>query len=152
MGESINYFSMAENDYQFLNYDYTHGRIGNIMCYAAQNICERYLKHLIDTYVVETDTTTALKTHSIKVLEKFMKTTLPDFICNWDIVNKVNGYYFSARYPGEDSFMVDKEDVDACWEAVEEVRKNVISYMESHKKKIDILDELKIFKTECSKE
>lgn len=31
----------------------------------------------------------------------------------------VDGYYFTTRYPGEDSIFVDKEDMDICMEAIE---------------------------------
>ena len=51
MEKKLNYFDMAENDYQFLEDDYARGRYGNVMCYCAQNVCERYLKHIIDLYV-----------------------------------------------------------------------------------------------------
>lgn len=72
MEKSLTYFDLAENDYQFLEYDRKAGRIGNIMCSAAQNICERYLKHIIDTYVYDIDTTSILQTHSLKSLRRFM--------------------------------------------------------------------------------
>lgn len=146
MGETkINYFTMAENDFHFLDHDYREGRVGNVMCYVAQNICERYLKHLIDIYVTEVSTTDVLKTHSIKILEKFMKTNLPDFKCDWRTVLNVNGYYYSARYPGEDSFMADKSDVDDCWEAVLETRKSVLNYLENNKKSTLNLNKLNRF-------
>lgn len=48
MEKKLSYFDLAEEDYQFLLYDKKGGRVGNIMCSAAQNICERYLKHIID--------------------------------------------------------------------------------------------------------
>lgn len=57
MEKKLSYFDLAEEDYQFLLYDKKGGRVGNIMCSAAQNICERYLKHIIDTYVLDVDTT-----------------------------------------------------------------------------------------------
>lgn len=42
MEKGLSYFDLAENDYQFLLKDKKEGRVGNIMCSAAQNICERY--------------------------------------------------------------------------------------------------------------
>ena len=122
MGKSLNYYDLAENDYQFLLYDYEHGRVGNILCSSAQNICERYLKHLIDTECINIDTTTILHSHSLKVLRKFIKENIFDFECDWDKVMKADGYYFTTRYPGDDAFFVSKDDVDECWEAVKYVR------------------------------
>lgn len=60
MGKTISYFDLAENDYQFLLQDYRSGRVGNILCSSAQNICERYLKYVIDTECTTIDTTSVL--------------------------------------------------------------------------------------------
>lgn len=49
MGKGMNYFDYAENDYFFYRANYEEHRIGNAMCSSAQGICERYLKHLINT-------------------------------------------------------------------------------------------------------
>ena len=65
MEKGLTYYDLAENDYQFLLKDWQDGRVGNIMCSSAQNICERYLKHVIDTYITECDTTRILQSHSL---------------------------------------------------------------------------------------
>ncbi|MDO4554953.1 MAG: hypothetical protein Q4B70_07410, partial [Lachnospiraceae bacterium] len=57
---------------------------------------------------------------------------LKDFQCRWDVVYRVDGFYFSARYPGDDAFYVDEEDVADCWEAVQEVRRAVVEYLNTH--------------------
>ena len=125
MGKSINYLDLAENDYQFLVVDYESGRVGNILCSSAQNICERYLKHVIDVECTTVDTTHVLHSHSLKTLRNFIKANVTDFECDWSKVMQADGYYFSARYPGDDAFMVTKEDVDECWDAVKYVRELV---------------------------
>lgn len=138
--EKVNYFTMAENDYLFLKFDYEQGRVGNIMCSTAQSICERYLKHVIDlNNRDQEDITDVMKTHSIKRLQKFIQHNIPDFTCNWSVVLQANGYYFSARYPGEDSFIVDKDDVQEAWESVEETRAATLKYLKEHE--MDISDE-----------
>lgn len=129
MDKSLSYYDLAENDYQFLEYDRKKGRVGNIMCSASQNICERYLKHVIDTYIPDINTTSILQTHSLKALRRFLTKNLPDFETNWKIVLQADGYYFSTRYPGDSAFLVEAEDVDECWEAVEETRSSVIQYI-----------------------
>ena len=129
MDKSLSYYDLAENDYQFLEYDRKMGRVGNIMCSASQNICERYLKHVIDTYILNINTTSILQTHSLKALRRFLTKNLPDFKINWKIVLQADGYYFSTRYPGDSAFLVEAEDVDECWEAVEETRSSVIRYI-----------------------
>ncbi len=44
MAKNVTYFDMAENDYKFLYDDYERGRVGNVMCYAAQKILQRMKK------------------------------------------------------------------------------------------------------------
>lgn len=62
MGKRMNYFDYAENDYFFYRANYEEHRIGNAMCSSAQGICERYLKHLVDIYCTDEDTTSVLRT------------------------------------------------------------------------------------------
>ena len=124
----ITYYDLAENDYHFLKDDYESGKIGNLLCSTAQNICERYLKDIINEYCRDVDTTTILRTHSLKGLRSFIRQYISDFSCNWNIIMQADGYYFSARYPGDEAFLVGKEDVDSCWEAVEYTREMVMNY------------------------
>lgn len=128
METKISYFSMAENDYQFFLFDYEHGRVGNAICYGSQSICERYLKHVIDISCVDIDTTHVLKTHNLRSIKQFITGHIPEFQGNWSKILQADGYYFSTRYPGDEAYMVDKEDVEQCWEAVEETRASVLKY------------------------
>lgn len=125
MEKSLNYHDLAENDYEFLSYDYEHGRVGNILCSASQNICERYLKHVIDSECKDMDTSAALHSHSLKYLRRFITKNIPDFECDWSKIMPADGYYFTTRYPGDDAFLVGKQDVDDCWKAVEYTRELV---------------------------
>ena len=38
----------------------------------------------------------------------------------------INGYYFTARYPGDESIEVMKEDMDMCADAVEHCRESIL--------------------------
>ena len=144
MGEELTYFSMAENDYQFLSEDVERGRVANLICYSAQNICERYLKHVITECTDPSiDTTTILRSHSLRTLLRFLKNHVPEFSIDAVIVSKADGYYFTARYPGVDAYNVDKSDVDQCWEAVTHTRGCVLAYMRQidyHQEKNNILN------------
>lgn len=132
MGEELTYFSMAENDYQYLVEDVKRGRVANLICYSAQNICERYLKHVIEQCTdASVDTTSILRSHSLRTLFRFLENYVPDFQADGDIIIKADGYYFTARYPGVDAYNVDKRDVEQCWEAVEHTRASVTAYMKS---------------------
>lgn len=124
--EKIDYYDFAENDYRYLENSYNRGDIGNAMTYIAQNICERYLKSVIEyadcTNLCNGD---EMKTHSLRKLKKFITRNVPEFNCDWSKVLQADGFYFSARYPSEDSFYADKSDIDECWEAVSEVKQAV---------------------------
>lgn len=74
------------------------------MCSSAQNICERYLKEVISRKASELNDTDIMKTHSLKKIKKFIEANIPEFECEWRDVILADGYYFSARYPGEDSY------------------------------------------------
>ena len=71
MESERNYFDFAEDDYQYLKEDYERGRVANYMASMSQNICERYLKHVVETYVIpttekeEAEETKVLHTHNL---------------------------------------------------------------------------------------
>lgn len=129
MEPNITYFSRAEDDYLFLKFAYENQRVDTAMSYIAQSICERYLKHILDVYCRDLDLSSILRTHSLRNLSKFFRRHLPDFTCDWHIVLQCDGYYFSARYPGDDAIEIDAEDIENCWQAVCETRKSVQNYL-----------------------
>ena len=89
MGKRMNYFDYAENDYFFYRANYEEHRIGNAMCSSAQGICERYLKHLVDIYCTDEDTTSVLRAHPCGCL----KSTSAK---KWKILN-VTGILYLAQ-------------------------------------------------------
>ena len=131
------YFDFAEDDYQYLLEDYNKGRVTNYMGASAQNTCERYLKYIIEEMYEphnndEIDEKAAiLKVHSLKKLMKFLREYN---LCNiskeeYISVSAINGFYFSARYPGDDSISVDKEDLDNCMVALDICRNKTLELM-----------------------
>mgnify|MGYP000484169275 len=88
---------------------------------------------MIGTYVLDCDTTRILQTYSLRFLRRFIQEQIPEFEGNWKVILQADGYYFSTRYPGDGAFIVGKEDVEECWEAVEETREAVRKYLESQK-------------------
>ena len=70
-----------------------------------------------------------------------MQEYIPEFACKWKIILQADGYYFSTRYPGDTAFLVAKEDVDECWEAVEETRASVQAFIKTHQYKGTPIDE-----------
>ena len=40
----------------------------------------------------------------------------------------IDGFYFSTRYPGDDSIEIDGDDVETCNEAIELCREEVLEF------------------------
>lgn len=143
------YFDFAENDYEFFMAAYRNGMIANQMGAIAQGICEKYLKHMITEYVPVEDEQTAqektgiLRTHSLAKLLKFIRIHLDDFQIDRKQVQMIDGYYFTTRYPGEESISIDQEDIEDCKTAVEICRDSVLKYMQKEKvRERDVLEGL----------
>ena len=134
------YFDFAENNYDFLLAAYEQGLVGNAMGAMAQETCEKYLKHIIEEYVVPQDLqgnakkAEILRTHNLSKLSKYIVQYVPDIKLNRQALNLINGLYFTTRYPGDESIVVEKEDIDDYIEAVKECRKSVIEFIEKTNK------------------
>lgn len=46
-------------------------------------------------------------------------------------LNLVNGLYFTTRYPGDESILVEKEDLDDYMDAVRKCKKAVDDFIQS---------------------
>lgn len=140
MDESDTYLSFAENDYQFFADAYKLGLRGSAMAAEGQNICERYLKHIVSVYVVpdsereKREKENVLKTHSLAKLIHYIKEDMKLSIPKEaeDSMYRIDGFYFTTRYPGDNSFHPGEQDVEAAMEAVEQAREytySVINYL-----------------------
>lgn len=127
------YLDFAENDYLFFMDAYEHCTTFGPLASIAQNICEKYLKHLIDTFVQPEDEIEALqkenilKVHSLVKLIRFLKNEMKIKIPK-DVeasMRIIDGYYFSTRYPGDDAFFADAEDIENSADAVKLTRQFV---------------------------
>lgn len=129
--ELVTYFDFAENDYMFFKGAYENGFVANSMAAIAQGICEKYLKYLIelDSDRRKPQYESVMKTHNIRKLLKYIKQEVPEFQCDESSIKKVDGYYFSTRYPGDESITVNKEDLKECMEAVAVCREAVMRYL-----------------------
>ena len=52
------------------------------------------------------------------------------------ILKSINGYYFNTRYPGNESFRVDSEDIELCIEAIKSCRKETFEIINSLENKL----------------
>ena len=140
MAEEIKtYYDFADNNYDFLMAAYKNGLVGNAMGAMAQETCEKYLKHLIDEYVILGDSadnakkTEILRTHNLTKLSKYISSHLPEVNLDRPSLNLVNGLYFTTRYPGDESIMVEKDDLDEYIDAVKKCKNAVDEFIRSKK-------------------
>ena len=118
---------------------YKNGLVGNAMGAMAQETCEKYLKHLIDEYVILGDSadnakkTEILRTHNLTKLSKYISSHLPEVNLDRPSLNLVNGLYFTTRYPGDESIMVEKDDLDEYIDAVKKCKNAVDEFIRSKK-------------------
>lgn len=133
------YYDFADNNYDFLMAAYKNGLVGNAMGAMAQETCEKYLKHLIDEYVILVDSadnakkTEILRTHNLTKLSKYISSHLPEVNLDRPSLNLVNGLYFTTRYPGDESIMVEKDDLDEYIDAVKKCKNAVDEFIRSKK-------------------
>lgn len=134
-----NYLDFAENDYQYLIASYEAGIVANMMGAMAQGICEKYMKHIISQFTTPSSGTeqlekeALLKTHNLQRLIRYMESKT-DFQFTKEtksLMLQINGYYFSTRYPGDDSIELDKEDIEDCILAAKGCREEVLEMTKS---------------------
>lgn len=134
------YYDFADNDFQFLTASYKNGLVANAMGALAQQICEKYLKHLVDVYIVPDKfeenqrKEDMLRTHNLNKLAKYITASLPDIQLDKQALNVVNGLYFTTRYPGDESIVIDKNDIEEYIDAVKKCKQMVDNYIVKMKK------------------
>lgn len=134
------YLDFAEDDFGFLLKCYENNIEANALTSISQNACEKYMKHIIDTYYnpgndleMVHNKEDILRSHNLGVLMKFLKQNLGvSYSKNTDtLLKSINGYYFNTGYPGSDSFKVDFEDIELCVEAIKSCRKETFEIINS---------------------
>ena len=124
------YFDFAEDDRDWFMRSYEQGVAANGMAALAQIACEEYLKHLIDVYYVPEDRaeedarTSAMHTHNLAELTRFIRYDMGLDLDEdaEDAMDRINGFYFTTRYPGDESIEVDHRDIEDCARAIESCR------------------------------
>ena len=119
MEKRSTYLDFAENDYNLFMYNFDHEVFGTSMAALGQNICERYLKHIISEYAQpcsveeEMNKKAVLPAHSLKKIMRYMKNEMqiqiPPSVSN--AMKIIDGFYFTTRYPGNDSFIAGEEEI-----------------------------------------
>lgn len=91
---------------------------------SAQKVAERYLKAVIEKYPDKRCSSNILRTHSLRSLYGNLK-HLNYLSISEDAINKLNGYYFEASYPGDNFILVTKEQETECYESLIEISDKV---------------------------
>lgn len=137
--DTTSYLTFAENDYRWFQDSYESGSYYPGLAGLGQNICERYLKHLINEYyepeneAEEHRQVDTLRAHSLAKLVRFiegeMKIDVPEEI--EDKLYSIDGFYFSTRYPGDESMIPGERDIDRVAKAVTAVRNYTLDLIHS---------------------
>lgn len=126
------YYDFANDDYKFIKATLEAGITANSLGALAQNTCERFIKHLINTYIQvnnknQTEITEVLSTHNLNRLVSYWnsKSSNPIDSDTASALKEVNGFYFSTKYPGDDSQTLTENDFKTCMNAVDKCKKYV---------------------------
>lgn len=113
------YKDFADDDLLRYKTDCQNNNFANSMGADAQNIAERYLKHIIDTYAIpetedeENRKRITLRTHNLRVLVSYitrdMGLDIPLTLQNDLLV--LDGLYFTTRYPGDNTIQLTVGDI-----------------------------------------
>lgn len=129
------YYDTAFNDFEYLQsikpMIYTIGRY-NPIAVTAQNIAERFLKHVIQIYLLDRDYTSVLRSHKLTTLYQAIHEVYPDFQLDKNMLRILTDYYIDALYPGADYITVSQQDALEAVEAVETIKGAVDSFIERH--------------------
>ena len=132
MEELVTYKQLADNDYDHFMFNYEAGRTDYRMGAEAQEICEKYLKHLLDNIWLpdnsaeQKEKAATLHCHSLhKLLNACSEVNIdiPDETA--DRIGLADGYYFTTRYPSPEWFAVTKRDLDKCVTAMKTAKELV---------------------------
>ncbi len=126
------YYDFALDDYRLLCELKKNGITANSIGAISQNTCERFLKHLVNEYIPVNEEnrdqiTDILTTHNLNRLvyfwNKFSENKIPSDVSN--LLRKINGFYFSTKYPGDDCQTLTQENIACCYKAVEACKQAV---------------------------
>ncbi|MBQ3316639.1 MAG: hypothetical protein II813_01520 [Spirochaetales bacterium] len=135
------YYDFALDDYRFLIELKKNGITANSIGAIAQNTCERFLKHLINEFIPVSESnrqsiTDILITHNLNRLVSFWnqysENKIPNVISSK--LKRINGFYFSTKYPGDDCQTLTAENISSCYEAVEACKQVVDDIISSYNK------------------
>lgn len=141
-----NYLFYADLTKKLIDDLYNSGNKHNDISYMSHNTCERYMKHLIDRYYSPNNKIEYLRT--IDILHSNDLNSIKNFLhenMNLEysentslLIDSINGFYFTTRYPGDNSMVASEADIDRCFKAVNECAKETKNMVQQLNSEINI--------------
>ncbi len=139
MNDKSTYYDVIENDFQCLQATRSLNLVSNMICSSSHSICERYLKYAIDKVYPDIDlyrgSPSVMKTHSLRRIRDFIKAEVPDFSADWSRIIRLDRYYSHTTYPEDGALIVNEDDVKYCYDAMDETRSSVLSFLQKFNNK-----------------
>lgn len=129
------YMYYADNDYLYAtgtfeqcSYDY------NVPAYLLSQAGEKYMKAVVEVLPKTAESLSMLRSHNLRALfnyiSKYEQLPVSSMECKW-----LGDFYYDARYPGDDTVVVSREDVVQCIDIAKKLRnfsKDIISKLSAN--------------------
>lgn len=141
------YYDVASNDLAYL--DFIMGKIERMPEYNnvvmhEQQVCEKYLRHLVRLYVFDDDVDKVLKSHKLNTLVgRIEKAVGYSLDVDSNMLRFLSDFYFDGRYPGVDFIVATKEDAQKGYAVTKQVKGQVDYVLANYKPathKLDLFD------------
>lgn len=131
------YYDVALNDLSYLEFnmqEIEHMPEFNNIVMHEQQVCEKFLKHLVRIYVYDSDVEKVLKSHKLNTLVSRVERSIGVSLkVNQDMLRFLSDFYFDGRYPGVDFIVADRKDAEEGYRTVKQVKEQV-DYVLKHYK------------------
>lgn len=116
------YYDIALADYAFLKFYYDHLDEApgyNAILVQEQQVTEKLLKFILDTYIDTPEIVNLLKSHKLSTLLREIKKT---FDCPLKMADMrfLTDFYFDGRYPSIDYVFAEKSEAEEGFRIVQE--------------------------------
>ena len=125
----------ADNDYLYAtgtfdpcSYDY------NVPAYLLSQAGEKYMKAVVEVLPKTAESLSMLRSHNLRALfnyiSKYEQLPVSSMECKW-----LGDFYYDARYHGDDTVVVSREDVVQCIDIAKKLRnfsKDIISKLSAN--------------------
>lgn len=126
MANQLTYLDFAADETLYLSEAFSKGLRYNAMVSQAQRACECYLKHIITRSLANNHE--VMMSHNLRSLYDYVESLGIDLSASRRDIMLLNNFYTHTRYPGRDSFMAAKSDIESAYEAIQNITKNLSRY------------------------